>query len=526
MSWHLYYGLQQKKRKLVKQGDAMSVKEEWSQLRQTAKIMACEAQIGPFCDWANAFAESEKEKGKSGAYNRWLEVPEQQRKADLRSLLEGKVVTFGTGPQLEAVMLASLFHIMTFGRCIVSTAMRVDAVLMRKITSSFDELDGIPIRHVGNMAGVHSSLTFNACVGENFPLIFGDYYMLVTAIHSKPEAFPQGLPILFLEIDYCLYANRLIFYDRGIPHSSGMIYRTNPKKIPQWLGNPNVYDAPDDLRNLRMEIGGSVGYLDSNSARELSRQLPYLFKEAAKPTPKVNYTAFAFRTNEERCATLAKDVLKCTGDAVIFFSDDAVGEKLLDELKKSGQDVVLAKDSEDMVTALATGQGKHVVVSRLLSSTLFPEPEVRRPGTLFLADLFMTDIVHTKIFEAGDRLIQQHQPKLYFSLDDKLIKIYEEKGGFEKFFAIMDFTEKYDPWRQIRRVLAKQLLKRLAKIRAEIMDDNLPIPTTSLQNRRQRPSVETAQRGVAKAVKLTEGLCFCGSGKPFKECHGKPRPKK
>ena len=39
-----------------------------------------------------------------------------------------------------------------------------------------------------------------------------------------------------------------------------------------------------------------------------------------------------------------------------------------------------------------------------------------------------------------------------------------------------------------------------------------------------KPAPAPAREGKSKKVGTRlEGLCFCGSGKPFRECHGKPK---
>lgn len=499
----------------------MNCKDEWRDLRQKSRILAREAQIEPFCEWADRFAEEEKER--TGAFNDWIACDKAQRLEWLRQLVTGKTAIFRDGPQIEGVMLASLFSVLTFGRCIVTSCMRMNTVLIRKISVSFEELDNMPLRYVGNIAGFSSSLTFKDVT--NFPIVVSDYFMMVTALHAMPACFPQGLPIFFLEIDSCLYGNRLIFYDHSSPKSSGMIYRTNTEKFPQWKTSENVCDVPDDLRKFRIEVGGSISLIDARTARELTRQMPFFFKEKVPSTGSRGYTAFCYRTTAERTQTLVRDILKCKGDAIVFYIEEELGRQIMEELRKSGQECLLVKDTEEAATALATHKEKHVLLHRQISSTLSSKPLERRPGALFIADLFLCDNSYSKVYASFDRLfIQSQHPRHYFSLEDTLIKIYEQQGGFEKLFTVMEFTEKYDPWRQIRRILAKSILHKLDKLRGQALDDNLPIPVTSLENKRAKyDNAHAVRKGVVKANKMIEGLCFCGSGKPFKECHGKPR---
>ena len=347
--------------------------------------------------------------------------------------------------------------------------------------------------------------------------------MFATALRVKPEIYAEGMPILFLEIDSILYSNRLIFYDRGIPQAAGMIYNTDEKTAPMWRSSRNIYDVSEGLRQRKIWIGGTCSNMNSQSAEQLAKQYPYLITKPVKANFKLDYSAFAFKTGDERIAALLKDILKSTEDAIVFYSDDEVGTKLMEELRKSGQDYVLVRDTEEMVTALASGSGRHVVLESKMTSTLFSPPSERHPATVYVADPFLSDISYAKMIAAAERMaVLKHSMRIYFSLEDALVKLYEEQGGFARFFDLMDFTEKYDPWRQIRRVLAKTLLGRLASLRKQVLNDNMPLPVVSLRERQVADYASRPARNASRVRKMVDGLCFCGSGKSFKECHGRP----
>ena len=498
----------------------MTAKSEWMELTQGSLVLSREAQIEPFCAWVEHFVQEEK--GRTGAFDRWLELPVSTRGALLRRLIAGEIVCFGDGPQLEGLILASLFHVLTFGKCLIMNMMRVDAVLVRNISRSLEGILDEPLTHIGNFAGVNSPLKFNEI--QKNKLAICDYYMFATALHAQPDLFAEGLPILFLEIDSILYSNRIIFYDRGVPQSAGMIYNTDEKLVPLWRGSRNLYDVSEGLRQRKIWIGGSCSNLNPQAAEQLVKQYPLLITKPVKPNFKLDYSAFAFKTGTSRISALLTDILKSPEDAIVFFSEEEVGAKLMEELRKSGQDYVQVRDTEEMVTALASGAGKHVVLESKMSSTLFTPPTEKRPATIYVADLFLSEISYVKMMAAVCRMAEvKHGMRLYFSLEDPLVKLYEEQGGFGRFFDLMDFTEKYDPWRQIRRVLAKVLLSRLASMRKRVLNDNMPLPVISLRDRQVADVAGRPARSISKVRKMVDGLCFCGSGKPFKECHGRPR---
>ena len=499
----------------------MSARTEWSELKQRSLVMSREAMIEPFCKWTEVFAAEEKER--DGVFVQWLSWPEEKRQAALHGLIGGEVVKFGTGPQLEGVLLAALYHVLTFGRVIVSTTTIMDFALVRRVCRCIEELLEEPVRHVGSYTGVRSALTIQDVVDAKF--VIADYHMLIESMFKAPPAFKVGMCIMFYEIDVSLYANRIMFMDRGVPTATGMIYRTSRNVEPRCLLNKNVYDIKAGLHELNIEVSGSVSYIDKMSAEQLNEQYNGILRKSVVPSPGIKRTAYAYRTAGDRLAALLGDILKCKNDVLVFFSEESIGAALQEELRKSGQSCVLVNDADETATALETGNGKHVILQNRIPTTLSAVPKELRPASLFVADLFINDLCYEKMLCVAQRLAKlEGNMRVYFSLDDMLMKIYEEQGGFEKFFSLMEFTEKYDSMRQIRRVMANMILRRLDKMRKTVLDDTLPLVTTSLKGRtKMRSYTLRTTHGSGKKSSIGEGLCFCGSGKPFKECHGKSK---
>jgi uncharacterized protein YchJ len=67
------------------------------------------------------------------------------------------------------------------------------------------------------------------------------------------------------------------------------------------------------------------------------------------------------------------------------------------------------------------------------------------------------------------------------------------------------------------------MLNKLHKVRTTCLNEEMVIFTTSLAKVADHYATgftQQQQRAAKTSVKM-EALCFCGSGKPFKECHGK-----
>ena len=157
---------------------------------------------------------------------------------------------------------------------------------------------------------------------------------------------------------------------------------------------------------------------------------------------------------------------------------------------------------------------------RGMPSTLTLPDQPIADGALYLAEYFLCENMHEKVFAFAAGLFRQtSQPRVYFSLEDQMFAMYAEDAGFNRLFQLIDFTEKYDHWRQIRRVLAKSMAAKLHRLRTHSLDETAPIITMAL-------NVSTPAMGAPKANRKTsasrmDAPCFCGSGKPFRECHGK-----
>ena len=136
---------------------------------------------------------------------------------------------------------------------------------------------------------------------------------------------------------------------------------------------------------------------------------------------------------------------------------------LQEEFRKSGQPASVTSRTADILTFFQMGAnaepGKRVLIIRGMPSTLIWSGEQICKGAIFVAEHFISPDMHGKIFTVGKQAFEETQPpRLYFALEDGLFEIYSEDVGFEKLFKVIDFIEKYDHWKQIRRVFAKSMV--------------------------------------------------------------------
>ena len=498
----------------------MAVQEDWRQLRQKADGMFRAELAEAFVTWAGKFTAEDEDDVKACFYQ-WRLLPEKTRVSKLRQSVMGGIPELGAGPQVELAVLTAMFQVLRGGRCLISLSGATDSVLIRAMTLRLQALDKLTVKSVG-MLGERSSLKLADC--QTAEIVFIDHYILITSLRSTPQLFPAGLTIFFIEIDICLYCNRLVFYDRAIPQASGLIYKSKTD-WPAWAGNPAIFDTVKEMKRLGLEWCGCYSWIDKFTAKEMNKMLRNRIVGRMHSSGKIGFSAFTYRTSDLRAAALVRDVQKFPGHALVVCISEQVLRELQEAFRKSGVEFVVTAVADDVSTALSMAQpGKRRVIlfTGLPTSQLAP-PQQRQSGTLFLSECYLTDNYQAKMIAMTHRLMDVTMaPRLYFSLVDRLLAIYDEEAGLGRLFDLMEFTERYDPWHQIRRVLAKAILRKLSHTRGAILDDDAPLASLPLTNKGQeKPAIMPKSVRGAKV----EAMCFCGSGKPFKECHGRKKSK-
>lgn len=494
----------------------MTVQEEWRELRTAGPGMERKALAEAFCGWSERFTTADEGDG-GGCFRHWRRLPAAVRQAKLRQAVTGGIPEMGSGPQIELALLTALFHVLRHGRCIISLAAVSDQVLIRAAVRRFQDLDSIVIKSVG-MLGDRSGLKFSDCAKAHVVIV--DHYIMTTVLRSNPDLFSGGLPVFFVEIDSCLYCNRLVFYERSVPRASGLIYKSD-LAVPAWAGNPAIFDTVLEMKKLGLELCGCYSLIDGFTAGEMNKLLRDRVIGRIRGSRGIGFSAFTYRTSALRNAAVVRDVQKCPTNAIIVCLTETVVKEMQESLRKSGVEFSTTVVADDVGTALALAKpgSRRVIIYAGMPTSQTAVPPERRPGELFLAECYLTDNYQAKMMAMARRLMDCRQsPRLYYSLEDRLLAIYAQQGGFGRLFDVIEFTERYDPWYQIRRVLAKAMLRKLNRLRAALLDDDAPVPSLPLTGRGPSPA---ESRSKASRGAQIEALCFCGSGKPFKECHGK-----
>lgn len=500
----------------------MTILERWQKLQDlAAKKPSASELFEAFLTWSEAFtAESED---REALFVAWRLLDSAERRRLLQQALADKIPAVGNGPQLELGILVALHRFLEGRRCHIVTPFYIVSPVMRSVEKVLSALPGVSVRSAGFMCG-NSQLKLSDCLQSAIVMI--DYFLLAAAYRGKPELLAPPVTLFLLELDMCLYHNRLLFYERSAPKAAGMIFKATSAEPFDKEGEKQklAFDVLGNLAKQGVRCGGVLSRISPFVAGELDKWgRGALLPKAVKPSKAPPYSAFTYRSDKERCAALTQDIMKSPHNALVVGFTETTIKALQEELRRSGQECTSSNKTSDIPTFFAMAGGpKRVMLFRGMPSTLIGCTADRPPGALYIAEHFLSFDHHLKVLSACERVLTLQQPmRLFFSLQDPLFDLYSKEAGFGRLFDIIDFTERYDPWRQIRRVLAKAMISKVQRLREHSLHEDSPMITTTLVS----PTaviVPEKNKGARHAARM-DAPCFCGSGKPFKECHGRPK---
>lgn len=495
----------------------MAIQEQWQTWRTQASPSVTPDEFVAWLDTYTSEAEDPEH-----LFQAWRDLPDHS--ALLKRLLAGEVLPLGTGPQLLAALFHAMYQTLCGRRAFITVSLHLDMVRTRAACTHLSRLGKLNIRLMGTLLDA-GKVYLGDC--QNVDIVIADYFELLASYRKNPQQFDTMVGSIFLlEADLALYNTRLILFERNIERAAGMVYKSSGSIPEQWKSSNDFIDVPHLLaEKTAIALAGCYSASSAYALRELQQLLgPTLARRIPAKTRTTPHTCLTYKTSQERVSALVSDVMKATGNALIVCSSEQLRQDLQEEFRKAGQPCTITARSVDIATFFApvlNADGRRkVLIMRGLPSTLTLPDQPIADGALYLAEYFLCENMHEKVFAFAAGLFRQtSQPRVYFSLEDQMFAMYAEDAGFNRLFQLIDFTEKYDHWRQIRRVLAKSMAAKLHRLRTHSLDETAPLITMAL-------NVSTPAMGAPKANRKTsasrmDALCFCGSGKPFRECHGK-----
>ena len=490
----------------------MDFARQWQELKTVSTDAAQQAQrVAVYEAFLQAMA-AESERG-----NQLLPGDaegKQQFATALRRVCSGNVVAVGPLPQLELCLLAALWFIAEGKRVIVLPGMPVDTGTTRDLVRSLARELKLEAKVVGPVFGNAVQRLKDSLRAD---LILCDYGQLISELFAKRDLFRQRPTVaLFCEIDLCLYDGRLGLFDAGNLQAVAAIYHATGKPLP-WEDQIGVLDFRDAAAEFDM-LGGVTSCIPPLVTRELTTVYGPQIKGKIRSKGGSSFPSLVFRTLQDKGQFLAKRISETDGDSLVFYCQDATRRAVTEELRQWGCAAMPLAGNRALYSFLSSkGTKKRVGFFPSMPSLLMPVACEQPPRiNLIVAEHFLFDHHHAKLRVFGEKYLDMpSKPLLCFSLEDELFLPYAEQ--FSRSFDLIEFTERYDKFRQVRRVMARSMLRKVHRLRRMFLTEEYPV-FTSVSPRKMRDKKAGKMR--KKIGKQLDSLCFCGSGELFKDCHG------
>jgi len=490
----------------------MDLAQQWQELRSISRDTARQSERpAAYRSFVQALVEHSERgadlvPGDEGARQRFFTALEQ--------VCGGDIVAVGTLPQFELCILAALWFIAEGKRVLVLPGMPVDTGFTRDLTRTLSRELKFEAKAVGPAFGNAVQRLRDSLRGD---LVLCDYGQLITELFAKRDLLKQRPTVaLFCEADLCLYDGRLGLFDAGNMQAVGAIYHATGKPLP-WEEQVSVLDFAEAVREFDT-LCGVASYLPPLVTRELETVYGGAMKGKIRAESGPAYTTFIFRTLQDKGRFLARRISEMEGDALVFHCQDATRRAVTEELRQWGCAAVPLPDSRALQSFLGAKDTKKRVgfLPTMPSMLVSGAPDQRPDINLVVAEHFIFDHHHAKIRAFGDRHLNlPSKPLFCFSLEDQLFLPYADQ--FSRSFDLIEFTERYDKFLQVRRVMARSILRKVHRLRRKYLTEEYPV-LTSVSPRGVRAKKAGKMR--QEIGKRLDSLCFCGSGKLFKDCHG------
>ncbi len=352
-------------------------------------------------------------------------------------------------------------------------------------------------------------------------LVLADILRAGTDLHRKPDLFAERPTALFVaNLDLTLYDRRLLVFEKGAFRVAAAVVRSTDNP-PEWFEHENLFDWRRQVHGFT-GIRGTGSDLCADVAGELQHSFGLRFRRTGAPMRLKRLPALLYGTFEEKTAALCEDVRKVDGDVLVFAPWSWTASLIRREIGRLGFETFpLSSEGEVAEFIAARAPRKRVGVFAGV-----PSPEWRVPKRpenmgvgLFEPFLFQHHLRKIQLF-CERSLTCGFAPCLYFAAEDADdIWTFARPERLERAFQLMTRLEKTVGARWVRAWFGARLLQKCYRTRRKFWHEESPAFTyIHAPNRRaqRRP-----RRERQRATDRFASPCFCGSGKPFRECHGR-----
>lgn len=436
----------------------------------------------------------------------------------LRQVVLGDVVAVGPLPQVETIFLAVPFFVAQGKRVIVFCGMPVDPGLTNALCHLLADGLGIEVRSVARPFATGKRRSRDAL---NADLILYDYGKFLEDFQADRHLLNEKQTVgVFCELDMCLYDARLCFFEKGKVKGVAAVYRSTGEEFP-FSGRDTILDFADAAASFDMVCGVS-SYMPAAVGKQLAGVYRGALGGKVRYRGGRSFPALVFQTQAEKYEALCRAIASTDDDALVFYSQGAARRAVSEGLRRRGQRAVSLEGDPNLIGFLVSaGEGGKRVglycgLPSLLTSALADKPGMR----VFVADHYLLPHHHCKLRAYTEKnLVLGAEPCLYYSVEDEAFSAYShEHGGFSGTFGLLDLAQPWDRAQLVRRTMAQLILRKVNGLRRRYLTEECPVMTGLDAG----PAKERKEGALKKQIsQQLKGLCFCGSGKAFSDCHGR-----
>lgn len=430
-------------------------------------------------------------------------------------LIKGNISEVGSLPQIEISFIVSLYFILNRKRVFILYPGPIELSAYQELFKVFkQELE----LNIGEERYLNSEVK-NANI-YNKDIVFTEYIRFATDFYNNKSLLKEKPTVAIInEIDLCLYDRRILFFKQGNLKATACVYGTEDKKFS--LENQKGILDFKEVVPLFDTVCGLSSASFSKVRREILKTYALKIKHIKVGKSNAYLPALVFKNELEKIRVLCKDVSKAQGDVLIFFYSEPTHKLLSDEFAGRGYNVIFISTKDEFRNFIKqSGKQKKIGLFQGLPRIDWDDIFKVEKINVFWAEHFPFLHHHKKIsLFCSNRLNCVSSPNLYFSLKDDVSRIYTENVSFSRSFKLIEFVEARYPTRWVRKVIAKRILSKIYRLRHSYWNEKFPLLTSVFfPPPHQYKRVKSLKKGISKRLST---LCFCGSGKKFKDCHGK-----
>lgn len=439
---------------------------------------------------------------------------EEKRLASvLGQMIAGKYVEVGPAPQRMLALLVALYML----------ARDRKVFLFSGLSLGWNNPGRSPIPAFRERLSFQPDVQWTAEPGKKGyrgQLIFADYPHFIRYANRHENLLGgRDCAAVLCEADLCLYDRRLFLFDEDRFRGTGALY-AGTEGDGEWFERSDLCDAREVLSRFEV-VCPMTSYTSPRVRDEILETYGDVLAGKGDVRKDVSIPAAAYRDRREKLQALASDVETAGGRSLIFFLEQRTGDLLRQILADAGRRPHLLSSMKETFDFIGEAEDGDVgLFPGLPALERDGSPEDRPTFNVFIAEHYPFEHHHQKIFAfCAKHLTRQYGPYFYLSLEDAVTAVFSsEREHFRKTFGVIETAEKWlSVGKSVRKWAAWLILRKLYALRRKRFGNRVPILTAAVPFPGRDEKVSPMKKKIRRQL---DGSCFCGSGKPFAECHG------